>query len=156
MGCTALTQACRPLACSVVAMYFFRHGKQISLDARLLDSSTCLLELGILRLEAAALLLELEALPPVGVKAQHGGQRQLLDGLRQEVPEGRLHQLRPLLPEARLHDAVTCHHKMPSHAITSPLWPEGMDITHIHLPRALLGCCHRAASCLRVVASNVG
>ena len=81
--------------------------------ARLPGSSTCLLELGILRLKAAALLLEPKALPPVGVKAQHSGQRQLLDGLRQEVPEGHLHQLRPLLPEARLHAAIT-----------SPLWPE--------------------------------
>jgi len=62
----------------------------------------CLLELGVLLLQAAALLLKLEALLLVSVKAEHSRQRHLLNGLCQKVPERCFYQLCPFLLEACL------------------------------------------------------
>ena len=66
-------------------------------------SSACLLQLGILRSQASALLLKLKALLSICVKAQHGRQGHLLNCFGQKVPKGGFNQLCPLLCEACLH-----------------------------------------------------
>ena len=80
----------------------------------------CLLELGIVSLQAPALLLELQALLPVQVKAQDGWQRHLLNGLCQKIPKGSFHQLGPLLREARLQAARLVKECLYSWATDSP------------------------------------